>query len=130
MEDIEPELHNGWEKTGEETSPTPCAWFRNGEALVTVEEERDAPHWRVTLGLRKYDPEVNDVFEHKAGALARAAELMVTYKQYVNPTTYTVEVELKRDSEGDLDHLFDIGGSAVLENTDNSVLNIEIVETN
>lgn len=128
MYDIEPELHNGWEKSSEEVNPTPCAWFRNGDVVITVEEERDAPHWRVTLGHREYDPEVSDVFEHKEGALARASELMVTYKEYVNPTTYTVEIELMRDCEADIDHLLHEGGYAVSENTDNSVLETRLVE--
>lgn len=127
---INPELPDGWVKNSEESSPSPCAWFRNGDVLVTVEQELHAPEWRVTLGHRKYDPEVNGVYERKEAAIARASELMITYKQYVNPTTYTVEIELMRDSEGDLDHLFDIGATAVLENTDNSVLNVEVVETN
>jgi hypothetical protein len=129
-EKINPDIARGWEKDSEEVAPTRCAWFRNGDAVVTVEEERDAPHWRVTLGLRKYDPDVNDVFEHKEAALARAAELMLTHKEYVNPTTYTVDIKLKRDCEADLDHLFDYGAPAVLENTENSVLNVEVVETN
>lgn len=129
-DNINPELADGWEKTSEESSPTPCAWFRNGVALVTIEEELDAPHWRVTLGHRKYDPKVNDVFEHKEAALARAAELMVTYKEYVNPTRYTVEIELMRDCEADVDHLIARGAYAVGENTDNGVIDTKIVESN
>lgn len=127
---INPELHNGWKKTGEESEPTPCAWFQNGEAVITVEAAAHESAWRVTLGHRKRDPEVNDTWGRKEAAIARAKELMLTYKEYVNPTTYTIEIELMRDSEADIDHLFARGGYAVGENTDNSILDTKIIETN
>lgn len=130
-DEINPELPDGWEKDSEESSPTLCAWFRNGDVLLTIEVdevEGDADQWRVTLGHRACDPEVNDAYVAKEPALARAEELMLTYKQYVNPTTYTVEIELLRDSEGDLGHFLIQGGSAVGQNTENGVLSTQIVE--
>lgn len=125
--ELSPELHGDWEKSSEEQQPTQCAWFRNGVILITVERcDIDSEEWRVTLGHSKYDPAVNDTFEHKEAALARAEELMITYKEYVNPTSYTVEIELMRDCEADLDHLLHEGGYAISENTDNSVIHTEI----
>lgn len=132
MKEISPELTNGWEKSSEEAAPTQCAWFRNGELLITVEQldSKGLNGWRVTLGHSRYDPVVNDTWQRKEAAEARASELMLTYKEYVNPTTYTVEVELMRDSEADIGHLLRKGGFAVLENKDNQVIRSEIVEDN
>lgn len=129
-EQINPDLLNGWTKYSEEAAPTRCAWFRNDYLVIIVEKQpTDGSHqWRVTLGHRQYDPAVNDTFERKEAALARAEELMLTYKQYVNPTTYTVEIELMRDCEADIDYLLYEGGCAVTEDTDNSVLRSEFVE--
>jgi len=125
--EINPELHGEWSKELEQNDETVRAFFREGAAELIIEYSPDSSQYQVTPGHFQYDPVLDDSFESKEAALTRAEELMLTYKEYVNPTRYTVEVELMRDSENNVKHLLAEGGYAVSENTDNQVLYTKLV---